>query len=90
MCRDWGARNSSSNPLKESVPALNPADRETWAKRIGLSTLEVKEYNRLGCKFAERCPMTKDICRGSDPPGVEIDDRTVKCYLYGGKKGSVS
>jgi peptide/nickel transport system ATP-binding protein len=78
--------------LKESVPTPNPVDRAAWVKRIGLSTVEVKEYNRLGCKFAGRCPMTKDICLSSDPPGVEIDNRTVKCYLYGenGGKGSVS
>ncbi|MDR2741568.1 MAG: ABC transporter ATP-binding protein [Treponema sp.] len=74
--------------LKESVPSPTPAGREDWAKRIGLSTEEVKEYNRLGCKFSGRCPMIKDICRASDPPYVKIDDRMVKCYLYG-EKGSV-
>jgi peptide/nickel transport system ATP-binding protein len=67
--------------LKESVPAPHPDDREAWAKRIGLSTVEVKEYNRSGCKFAGRCPRVKDLCRVSDPPYVEIDARTVKCYF---------
>ena len=68
--------------LKESVPAPEPADKEAWAKRIGLSTTEVKEYGRQGCKFAGRCPNVMDKCRQSDPPDVESEGRIVKCYLY--------
>jgi peptide/nickel transport system ATP-binding protein len=70
--------------LKESVPAPDPVDKEAWAKRIGLSTQEVKEYSRAGCKFAARCPKVLDKCRQVDPLDVEAEGRTVKCYLYGG------
>ncbi|MDR2747293.1 MAG: ABC transporter ATP-binding protein [Treponema sp.] len=70
--------------LKESVPAPDPVDKKAWAKRIGLSTQEVKEYSRGGCKFAARCPKAMDKCRQLDPPDVESEGRTVKCYLYGG------
>jgi peptide/nickel transport system ATP-binding protein len=70
--------------LKESIPAPDPVDRETWARRIGLSTQEVKEYSRVGCKFAARCPKAMDKCRQIDPPDVEVEGRTLKCYLYGG------
>jgi peptide/nickel transport system ATP-binding protein len=70
--------------LKESVPAPDPVDKTAWAKRIGLSTQEVREYSRLGCKFAARCPRAMDKCREADPPDVEAEGRTVKCYLYGG------
>jgi peptide/nickel transport system ATP-binding protein len=70
--------------LKESVPAPDPVDKEAWAKRIGLSTQEVKEYSQMGCKFAARCPKALDKCRQNDPPDVEIEGRTVKCCLYGG------
>ncbi|MDR0656649.1 MAG: ABC transporter ATP-binding protein [Treponema sp.] len=70
--------------LKESVPAPDPADKAAWAKRIGLSTQEVKEYSRVGCKFAARCPRVMDTCRRADPPDVEAEGRIVKCYLYGG------
>jgi peptide/nickel transport system ATP-binding protein len=68
--------------LKESVPSPEPVNKEDWAKRIGLSTTEVKEYSRRGCKFAARCPKAMDKCRQADPPDVEVEGRTVKCYLY--------
>ncbi|GHV44089.1 ABC transporter ATP-binding protein [Spirochaetia bacterium] len=73
--------------LKESVPTPVPVDKEAWAQRIGLSTQEVKEYNQIGCKFAGRCPKAMDICRSADPPDIQADGRTVKCYLY--KEGQV-
>ncbi|MHB9295289.1 ABC transporter ATP-binding protein [Pillotina sp. SPG140] len=68
--------------LKESVPAPDPEDKQAWARRIGLSTVEVKEYNRVGCKFAGRCPRVMDMCHNADPVDVDTDGRTVKCYLY--------
>jgi len=68
--------------LKESVPEPAAKERESWAKHINLGTTEVKEYGRVGCKFAGRCPHVMDICRKVDPPDVQVDRQTVKCYLY--------
>jgi peptide/nickel transport system ATP-binding protein len=68
--------------LKESVPEPAPKERESWAKHISLGTTEVKEYGRVGCKFAGRCPHVMEICRVVDPPDVQVERRTVKCYLY--------
>jgi peptide/nickel transport system ATP-binding protein len=68
--------------LKESVPEPAPKERESWAKHIDLGTTEVKEYGRVGCKFAGRCPRVMDICRKVDPPDVQVGRQTVKCYLY--------
>jgi len=68
--------------LKESVPSPMPVHRESWAAHIDLGTTEVKEYGNIGCKFAGRCPKVMDICRKADPPDVEAQGRTVKCYLY--------
>src|SRR5512136_3049157 len=68
--------------LQESVPEPIPQARESWAKRIALGTTEVKEYSRVGCKFAGRCPQVMDICRQADPPDVQVGTQTVKCYLY--------
>jgi len=68
--------------LQESVPEPIPQARESWAKHIALGTTEVKEYSRVGCKFAGRCPQVMDICRQADPPDMQVGARTVKCYLY--------
>jgi peptide/nickel transport system ATP-binding protein len=68
--------------LKESVPAPAPDEKASWARHIALGTTEVKEYGRVGCKFAGRCPLVMDICRQVDPPDVQIERRLVKCYLY--------
>ncbi len=71
--------------LKESVPEPDPKKRASWAKHIALGTTEVKEYGRIGCKFAGRCPQVMDICRQADPPDVRVGQQTVKCYLYSGE-----
>jgi peptide/nickel transport system ATP-binding protein len=68
--------------LKESVPEPTFREREAWAKHIELGTTEVKEYGRVGCKFAGRCPQVMDICHKIDPPDVQVEQRVVKCYLY--------
>jgi hypothetical protein len=33
---------------------------------IDLGTTEVKEYSRVGCKFAGRCPHVMEGCRQAD------------------------
>ncbi len=68
--------------LIESVPEPAPKVREAWARPISLGTTEVKEYGRVGCKFAGRCPQVMDICRTVDPPDVLVSRQTVKCHLY--------
>ncbi len=71
-----------SQLLKESVPEPEPQEKEAWAKHITLGVTEVKEYSRVGCKFAGRCPHVMDICLQADPEDVQVGSRTVKCYLY--------
>jgi peptide/nickel transport system ATP-binding protein len=68
--------------LQESVPKPVISARDEWAKHIDLGSLEVKEYGRIGCKYAGRCPFVMDICHEADPPDVDVEGRTVKCYLY--------
>lgn len=70
--------------LKESVPEPAPKERASWARHITLGATEVREYARVGCKFAGRCPHVMEACRKADPPDVEAGGRTVKCYLYTG------
>jgi peptide/nickel transport system ATP-binding protein len=69
--------------LKESIP--EPAPKERWTEKIEFATFEVKEFARVGCKFAERCPSVMDVCRQEDPKDIPVDERMVKCYLYAGK-----
>jgi len=69
--------------LKESIP--EPTPRERWTEKIEFATYEVKEFARVGCKFAGRCPSVMDVCRQVDPQDVLVDERMVKCYLYAGK-----
>lgn len=69
-----------NNTIVESVPEPDP--RKAWSKEINLSAMERKEYLAEGCKFAERCPMAKDICRKMPPEDVFVDGRMVKCHLY--------
>src|SRR5512139_3438774 len=71
--------------LKESVPEPEPKEKEAWTRHITLSATEVKEFGRVGCKFAGRCPHVMEICRQVDPPDVQVEQRTVKCFLYTGK-----
>jgi len=73
--------------LKESVPEPAPQRRESWARHIELGATEVKEYGRIGCKFAGRFPKVMDICRQADPPDVQVGNQTVKCYLYSDHAG---
>jgi peptide/nickel transport system ATP-binding protein len=68
--------------LKESVPEPAPKERESWGKHIDLGATEVKEYGRVGCKFAGRCPHVMEICRQKDPPEIQADGRMVRCFLY--------
>lgn len=71
-----------SQLLKESVPEPEPLEKEAWASHITLGATEVKEYGRVGCKFAGRCPHVMDICRQQDPPEIQADSRMVRCFLY--------
>ena len=71
--------------LKESVPEPTPKEKGAWARSVTLSMTEVKEYGRVGCKFAGRCPHVMDKCHTIEPPDVTHDGRLVKCHLWSDK-----
>ncbi len=66
--------------LKQSIPQADPD--QVWQEKVNLTELESDEYNRVGCKFAGRCPAVMDICRRQVPPNVIHQGRMVKCFLY--------
>jgi peptide/nickel transport system ATP-binding protein len=66
--------------LRDSVPEPDPEVR--FKDDIALGSLEISEYAQTGCKFAGRCPREMPLCKGTEPPEVVIDGRSVKCHLY--------
>ncbi len=54
---------------------------EKWSDVVRLPDMESKEYGYVGCKFAERCPHVRDICRKMKPPMVAVEEnREVLCF----------
>ncbi|MEM2389771.1 MAG: ABC transporter ATP-binding protein [Ignisphaera sp.] len=51
-------------------------------KPVKLSSIEISEFLAPGCKFANRCPYAKPECGSREPPAIDIDKRTVLCWLY--------
>ncbi|AEA34221.1 ABC transporter ATP-binding protein [Hippea maritima] len=68
--------------LLESIPNVKIDDMEL--KHIPGSLPDLKNPPK-GCRFHPRCPFAKDICKKEEPPTVEIENRKVKCWLYGDK-----
>ncbi len=66
--------------LKDSIPQSDPD--KTWDKRTNLAEMEADEYTSKGCRFAGRCPAVMDKCRQQVPQDIQLEDRTVKCFLY--------
>jgi len=69
--------------LRESIPEADPNKR--WSESVRLSELEHEEYLRVGCKFAGRCPLVMEVCKGTVPPDVQLNGVQVKCHLYSGE-----
>jgi len=50
------------------------------------------DYRKLppGCPFNPRCPYAMDICRRVEPKPIHIDNRVVRCHLYGESRGLIA
>ena len=79
-------RHPYSKLLRDSIPQADPKHR--WTTTVTLSELEHEEYLRHGCKFAGRCPVVMDICKGVVPADINVDDVLVKCHKYSGSQES--
>lgn len=77
-------RHPYTQLLRESIPEADP--RRRWSTTVNLTELEQEEYLRKGCKFAGRCPRVMEICKGTVPADLVVDDTLVKCHLYGEKE----
>ena len=67
--------------LRESIPEADPKKR--WTTKMELGETEHEEYQRVGCKFAGRCPKVMERCKTEAPAVFNVNGVDVKCFLYG-------
>jgi peptide/nickel transport system ATP-binding protein len=69
--------------LLESIPRVG----KRWDDDMVLPDFEHKEYSLLGCKFAGRCPYTKEECRTKPPEMIHLSEKQrVLCCKYNDTK----
>jgi len=65
--------------LMESIPRVG----KLWDENMVLPDFESKEYTMKGCRFASRCPYTKEICNTTKPPMINLSDvHSALCYRH--------
>ncbi len=80
--------NVFSKPLhpytNSLISAYPPPDPEAiWKPEIPEESSIENTTNINGCRYADRCPYAKNICRREEPPLIEvIKGHKVKCHLY--------
>ncbi len=81
-------RNLFSSPLHpytkglmDSIPKVDSEERRL--KSIAGTLPNLMEHF-TGCRFASRCSAAKDLCRTKEPLLVDMDGRSVRCFLYSG------
>jgi len=79
-------RHPYTNLLRESIPEADPSRK--WQSTVTLSNADHEEYQRVGCKFAGRCPRVMDICRQVAPGDIPDGPVTVKCHLFEGNRST--
>lgn len=66
--------------LLACIPTLADDDKEELFVIKG--TVPSPDKMPKGCRFAERCPIARDICVANVPPIVNIDNHEVACWSY--------
>ncbi len=66
--------------LLKSVPNIKINDMNLH--HIPGSLPDLKNIPK-GCRFYDRCPFVKDICKEKEPPIFKVDKREVRCWIYG-------
>lgn len=65
--------------LLESIPSVKVKWNRT---RFANSDMETKEFQFVGCKFRNRCPLAQEVCVQQRPPVVKKEDgREVYCHF---------
>ncbi len=73
-------RHPYTRALLESVPRVeDPADR----LQVIAGDLPDPSEDRVGCPFADRCPLVMEVCREAAPPRYKVGPvHTAACYLW--------
>jgi len=66
--------------LKRSVDAIKDAER---AYSLEIKNVKSPSMSQ-GCPFSSKCSHALDLCHGELPSCVEVDGRTLRCWLYQG------
>lgn len=66
--------------LKNAIPEADPD--KTWEGDASLAVMDTEEYTRTGCRYAGRCPAVMEICKTKVPRDIDVQGRSVKCFLY--------
>jgi peptide/nickel transport system ATP-binding protein len=73
------------HPYAQSLIASVPKKSKSEGD---LTTISGSPPNMLnppsGCRFHPRCPYVMEKCATHSPQFVEVDERRVRCFLYGG------
>ena len=69
------------HPYTELLLNSVPTSGKKWTRDVKLPDIELKEYQNMACKFANRCPFVQDVCRTNKPPLVQYPgEREVLCF----------
>lgn len=71
--------------LLEALP--EPDARRRWKTKTKLPSLELREFQTSGCKFANRCQYATPVCLGKRPELIDVGDRSVRCWLMENRGG---
>lgn len=71
--------------LLRSVPIADPRRRRNFA---ALPAAPAGAFARGGCVYAQRCPISRDICRTDTPLPVDREGSIVTCHFPGSKTRS--
>jgi peptide/nickel transport system ATP-binding protein len=75
--------NQPGHPYTELLLDSIPKVGEKWDQNMILPDMESKEFDLTGCKFADRCPYVKEVCRSSFPGMVRLtNEHKVLCYKH--------
>ena len=66
--------------LVSSMPPLHPSQRSRERHTLKGDVPSLVNVDD-GCRFASRCPFVEDVCRSSDPEGVEVSPGHL-CYCH--------